>query len=225
MGDHHFSLQVIADVPDGGVDGGGVGGGVRLKALNDAHRAGAQLSLPIPACWWRARTWRLEAAFWAQLPGNFPFRPRKAPITSRNFAAMAPFHNYPLGRAHGNHWGEALTHVRHQRPLALLLLAARQRSQATPRAVAARTRATRSSADPQGPGKPYSLAFSIAMLTRQGRHAGRFSTRIAGSRFWCAHWREIIFPLKNGIPTGFNPLQLPSYAGEHGIPQGAGCAS
>jgi hypothetical protein len=33
----------------------------------------------------------LEAAFWAQLPGNFPVRPRKAPITSRNFAAMAPF--------------------------------------------------------------------------------------------------------------------------------------
>jgi hypothetical protein len=30
----------------------------------------------------------LEAAFWAQLPGNFPMRPRKAPITSRNFAAM-----------------------------------------------------------------------------------------------------------------------------------------
>ena len=40
----------------------------------------------------------LEAAFWAQLPGNFPMRPRKAPITSRNFAAMAPFHNYPTGR-------------------------------------------------------------------------------------------------------------------------------
>src|SRR6202034_2854872 len=37
------------------------------------------------------------------------FRPRKAPITSRNFAAMAPFHNYPIGRAHGNHWGDALS--------------------------------------------------------------------------------------------------------------------
>ena len=35
----------------------------------------------------------LEAAFWAQLPGNFSFRPRKSPITSRNLAAMAPLHN------------------------------------------------------------------------------------------------------------------------------------
>ena len=50
----------------------------------------------------------MEAAFWAQLPGNFALRPRKAPITSRNFAAMAPFHNYPTGRATGNHWGDAL---------------------------------------------------------------------------------------------------------------------
>ena len=50
----------------------------------------------------------LEAAFWAQLPGNFSDRPRKAPITSRNFAAMASFHNYPCGRATGNHWGDAL---------------------------------------------------------------------------------------------------------------------
>ena len=41
----------------------------------------------------------LESAFWAQLPGNFAFRPRKSPITSRNLAAMSPFHNYPVGRA------------------------------------------------------------------------------------------------------------------------------
>ena len=50
----------------------------------------------------------LEAAFWAQLPGNFPLRPRKAPITSRNFAAMSGFHNHPAGRRFGNHWGESL---------------------------------------------------------------------------------------------------------------------
>jgi type IV secretion system protein VirB4 len=50
-----------------------------------------------------------EAAFWAQLPGNFSYRSRKAPITSRNFAAMMPLHNFPAGRRSGNHWGEALT--------------------------------------------------------------------------------------------------------------------
>lgn len=50
----------------------------------------------------------LEAAFWAQLPGNVAWRPRVATINSRNFAAAAPLHNYPTGRLDGNHWGPAL---------------------------------------------------------------------------------------------------------------------
>lgn len=50
----------------------------------------------------------VEAAYWAQLPGNFIFRTRPAAITSRNFAALAPFHTYPAGRAKDNHWGEAI---------------------------------------------------------------------------------------------------------------------
>ncbi len=37
-----------------------------------------------------------------------PLRPRKAPVTSRNFAAMAAFHNFPAGRLKDNHWGDAL---------------------------------------------------------------------------------------------------------------------
>ena len=56
----------------------------------------------------------LEAAFWAQLPGNLADRPRRAPITSRNFAAMVSLHNYPTGRPTGNHWGEALALLRQQ---------------------------------------------------------------------------------------------------------------
>src|SRR3546814_1485148 len=50
----------------------------------------------------------LEAAFWAQLPGNFAWRARPAAITSRNFAALAPFHTYPAGRPKANHWGPAI---------------------------------------------------------------------------------------------------------------------
>ncbi len=70
----------------------------------------------------------LEAAFWAQLPGSFQLRPRKAPITSRNFAAMVPFHNFPPGRATGNHWGEALALFPTARAFAVSLFSARQRS-------------------------------------------------------------------------------------------------
>src|SRR5208282_400379 len=110
MGDHHFSLQVLADVAE---PGAGAARGNRLKTLND-DIALARTMLADTGMLVAREDLALEAAFWAQLPGNFPLRPRKAPITSRNFAAMAPFHNYPVGRESGNHWGgrAGLQHVR-----------------------------------------------------------------------------------------------------------------
>src|SRR5699024_5580741 len=51
----------------------------------------------------------LEAAFWAQLPANFKFRPRLAPISSRNFSGLSSFHNYPTGFRSGNEWGPAVS--------------------------------------------------------------------------------------------------------------------
>lgn len=50
----------------------------------------------------------IEAAYWAQLPGNFALRPRPALITSRNLAALSPLHTYPVGKREGNHWGNAV---------------------------------------------------------------------------------------------------------------------
>jgi type IV secretion system protein VirB4 len=79
----------------------------RLKNLGD-HVALARSLLADTGMTVAREDLAVEAAFWAQLPGNFPMRPRRAPITSRNFCAMAAFHNYPAGRATGNHWGEAL---------------------------------------------------------------------------------------------------------------------
>lgn len=51
----------------------------------------------------------LEAAFWAQFPGNFGYIARRALISSANFAGLASAHNFPVGRAIGNHWGSAVT--------------------------------------------------------------------------------------------------------------------
>ncbi|MGH7025932.1 VirB4 family type IV secretion/conjugal transfer ATPase [Brevundimonas sp.] len=54
----------------------------------------------------------LEAAFWSQFPGAFARRTRPAAITSRNFAALAPFHAHPVGKAVENHWGPAVAALR-----------------------------------------------------------------------------------------------------------------
>ncbi|WEK46390.1 MAG: VirB4 family type IV secretion/conjugal transfer ATPase [Candidatus Andeanibacterium colombiense] len=51
----------------------------------------------------------LEPAFWAQFPGNFKYIARSGMVSSRNFAGMASMHNFPVGQARGNHWGDAVT--------------------------------------------------------------------------------------------------------------------
>jgi type IV secretion system protein VirB4 len=104
MGDHHFSLQVQADVFEGVKEAENLS---RLRELNN-NVALAKTILGDTGMTVAREDLAIEAAFWAQLPGNFAMRPRLSPITSRNFSAMAPFHNFPVGRATGNHWGNAM---------------------------------------------------------------------------------------------------------------------
>lgn len=51
----------------------------------------------------------LEPAFWAQFPGAFKDIARRAMISTANFAGFASGHNFPVGKASGNHWGPAVT--------------------------------------------------------------------------------------------------------------------
>jgi len=51
----------------------------------------------------------LEPAFWAQFPGNFKYIARRGLVSTSNFAGLASCHNFALGRAADNHWGEAIT--------------------------------------------------------------------------------------------------------------------
>lgn len=92
MGDHHLSLLVYADTPG---------------ELSE-HMAFARRLLAEAGTVAAREDLGLEAAFLAQLPGQFRFRARSGAITSRNFAALSPFHTYPSGRALGNRWGPAL---------------------------------------------------------------------------------------------------------------------
>ena len=104
MGDHHLTLQVMTEAlpaTDGRPQ--------EALTLLEQAIANARAVLGDAGVVVAREDLALEAAFWGQLPGNFAARPRRAPITSRNFAGLAPFHSFPLGRPNGNHWGEALT--------------------------------------------------------------------------------------------------------------------
>ena len=202
MGDHHFSLQVVADVSDGGAGSGSA----RLKSLNDAI-ALARSCLADTGMLVAREDLALEAAFWAQLPGNFPFRPRKAPITSRNFAAMAPFHNYPIGRAHGNHWGDALSMfvTSARSPYYFSLHAS---DPGDPEGGSRKDTGHTLICGPTGSGKTVFIGFLVAMLSRQGTTQVIFD-KDCGLEILVRALAGDYLPLKNGIPTGFNPLQLP----------------
>ncbi|HTW37208.1 MAG TPA: VirB4 family type IV secretion/conjugal transfer ATPase [Steroidobacteraceae bacterium] len=206
MGDHHFSLQVLTDASDRG----STEASARLiESLND--RVAIARSLLADTGMTVAREdLALEAAFWAQLPGNFPMRPRKAAITSRNFCAMVPFHNHPSGRATGNHWGDAL---------ALLVTSARSpyyfslhaSDPTAPDGGSRKDTGHTFICGPTGSGKTVLIGFLITMLSRQGatqvildKDRGlEILVRALGGEY---------LPLRNGIPTGFNPLQLPTSA-------------
>ena len=66
----------------------------RLKPLND-HVALARSLLADTGMMVAREDLALEAAFWAQLPGNFRSGRARRRSPRAIFAAMAPFHNYP----------------------------------------------------------------------------------------------------------------------------------
>jgi type IV secretion system protein VirB4 len=51
----------------------------------------------------------LEPCFWGQFPGCSDFIIRKATVNTLNLAGFASLHNYPIGKQHGNLWGDAVT--------------------------------------------------------------------------------------------------------------------
>ncbi|HUX74095.1 MAG TPA: VirB4 family type IV secretion/conjugal transfer ATPase [Steroidobacteraceae bacterium] len=205
MGDHHFSLQVQAEPCASGALQGAQGGEGRLRELNDCIAIARSL-LADTGMLVAREDLALEAAFWAQLPGNFPLRPRKAPITSRNFAAMAPFHNYPCGRASGNHWGDAL---------ALLITAARSpyyfslhaSDPADPQGGSRKDTGHTLICGPTGSGKTVFIGFMVAMLCRQ-RATQVIFDKDRGLEILVRALGGEYLPLASGVPTGFNPLQL-----------------
>ncbi len=138
----------------------------RLKPLND-QVALARSYLADTGMTVAREDLALEAAFWAQLPGNFALRPRKAPLTSRNFAAMAAFHNYPLGRPHGNHWGEALALLRTSAhsPYYFSLHAS---DPSDPQGGSRKDTGHTFICGPTGSGKTVFIGFLISLLAQQG---------------------------------------------------------
>ncbi len=198
MGEHHFSLQILADLEASC-------GEQRLEAFNQ-QLARARTLLADTGMTVAREDLGLEAAFWAQLPGNFALRPRVAPITSRNFCALAPLHNFPAGRATGNHWGESL---------AILQTRARSAFHFSLHAAAGegarRDTGHTFICGPTGSGKTALIGFLVTLLTRQDA-TQVILDKDRGLEILVRALGGTYLPLRSGAPSGFNPLQLPPTA-------------
>lgn len=136
----------------------------------------------------------LEAAFWAQFPGVFAKRTRPAAITSRNFAALAPLHSHPVGKADGNHWGPAVARLRttagspfhfnfHVGDLGHTFICG-----------------------PSGSGKTVVQNFMLAQLERFGAQQ-IFVDKDRGAEIFVRASGGTYLALRNGEPTGFAPFK------------------
>lgn len=178
LGEHHLSLAVFAP---------------SVKELAD-HLATARASLTNGGAVVAREDLGLEAAWWAQLPGNFRFRARSGAITSRNFAALSPFHSYPIGRRDGNEWGPAVALLKtasgspyyfnfHYGDLGNTFICG-----------------------PSGAGKTVLLNFMLSQLEKHDPYVVFFDKDRGGDLYVRAAGGAY-FPLKNGTPTGCAPLK------------------
>ncbi|WP_332304933.1 VirB4 family type IV secretion/conjugal transfer ATPase [Rhizobium sp. GR12] len=178
IGEHHLTLSVFAGT---------------MKELTD-NLAKARASLTNGGAVVAREDLGLEAAWWAQLPGNFRYRARSGAITSRNFAGLSPFHSYPIGQKDGNEWGQAVALLKtasgspyyfnlHYGDLGNTFMCG-----------------------PSGAGKTVIVNFMLSQLEKHDPHVVFFD-KDRGADLYVRATGGCYLPLKNGVPTGCAPLK------------------
>ncbi len=178
LGEHHLTLSVFAPC---------------IKELTD-NLAKARSYLTNGGAVVAREDLGLEAAWWAQLPGNFRYRARSGAITSRNFAALSPFHSYPIGKKDGNEWGPAVAMLKtasgspyyfnfHYGDLGNTFVCG-----------------------PSGAGKTVLLNFMLSQLDKHDPHMVLFD-KDRGADLFVRAAGGTYLPLKNGAPTRCAPLK------------------
>lgn len=191
MGEYHYSLLVFgADVADAG------------------RRAAQAMGSIAESCSVQMRPVDLvaDAAWFAQMPGNWQWRPRAAKLSSRAFAALASGHNFARGKRDGNPWGEALALLKSPsgQPFYLNLHTSPEAEDSEDRKLPGNTLVLGST----GVGKTTLVMFLLA-LTRKWTPAPRLVLfdLDRGSEIAIRALEGKYFKLEAGRPTGCNPLQ------------------
>jgi len=191
MGEYHYSLIVFGqDLAEAGRRA--------AQAVGAVGEASSLQMSPVDLV--------ADAAWFAQMPGNWQWRPRDAKLSSRAFAAMASGHNFASGKRDGNPWGESLALLRTPsgQPFYFNLHSSPEGEDSADKKLPGNTLIIGST----GVGKT-TLEMFILTLTRKWNPAPRLvlfdldrgceiAIRALGGQY---------FTLEAGKPTGCNPLQ------------------
>ena len=183
FGDHHLSLLVRSD---------------SLETLESATADAAAALADIGAVGVREDV-NLEPAFWGQFPGNEQYVVRRALISSANAAGFISLHGFPMGRARGNHWGDAVSVFEttsatpfffnfHEGDLGNFTIIG-----------------------PSGSGKTVVLNFLAAQAQKFSPRTVLFD-KDRGSEIFLRALGGRYERITRGAATGFNPLRLPDTA-------------
>lgn len=188
------------------------------KALND-HINDAGAALSDAGMKWAREDVGIAGAFWSQLPGNFAYRIRVGDITSKNFAGFSSLHNYPIGRIRHNQWGDAVTMFKTTSGAPYYFnfhkgedgIDAKRAAKLDPNH---KDLANTVVIGKSGTGK---TVLEMVLLAQ----AQKFNQPAKGKTLSCVLFDKDLgaavgvramggryYPLKNGVPSGFNPFQM-----------------
>jgi len=152
-----------------------------------------------------------DAAFYAQLPCNWSYRPRVAGLTSKNFAGLSSFHNFRAGKRDGNPWGQALTLLKTPsgQPLYLNFHYSKGDEDNFDKKLLGNTRIIGQS----GAGKTVLMNFCLSQAQKFSHNAPSgfcnvFFDKDEGAKATILAIGGKYLSIKNGQPTGFNPFQM-----------------
>ncbi len=195
MGEYHFSMMIFGESVEKVAQN-------RNSAMTIIRNQGFLASLINTAT---------DAAFYAQLPANWRYRPRIARITSFNFAGLCSFHNFSAGKRDNNPWGQAVTLF--QTPSGQPLYFNFHFSKIGENAFNTKPLANTRVIGQSGAGKTVLLNTLLCQLQKFAYDSPTgFSTvyfdKDRGAEILIRAIDGKYLAIENGVPTGFNPFQI-----------------
>jgi len=146
----------------------------------------------------------LDAAYWAQLPGNWKDRHRIVTLSTRNYSGLASLHNFATGKRDGNPWGQAVTILKtpNGQPYYFNFHASKEDEDNRDQKLLGNTKIIGMS----GAGKTVLLCFLLAQAMKYNPYICAFD-KDRGTEIFIRAIGGKYLAIENGVPTGFNPFQ------------------